>query len=320
MDLDYDEVARELVRSIRGPRSQTAFARRLGYRSNAVYTWESGRRWPPASVFLTAAGRAGHDVRAIVRGFLRGEPGWLLEIDPASPEGVAALLSDLRGDAPLGPIAARAGRSRFAVSRWLKGQAEPRLPDLLRLIEATSLRVLDFVAQLADPASLASTRAAWERLSAARSLAWTRPWAQVVLLALELAPYQALPAHDSAWLAGRLGLPVEEVDQALALLASAGQARFDGVRWVPVAIQAVDVRDPAAGSALKRFWVDVARDRLAGEAPGTWSYNVFTVSEADLARLEEMQRAHYRAIRSLVAGSGPAERVVLVHLQTVPLG
>jgi transcriptional regulator with XRE-family HTH domain len=320
MELDLDKVSAELVRALRGPRSQTAFARRLGYRSNAVYTWESGRRSPAASTFLVAARRAGVDLPAALATFLRGQPGWLSGVDPASGEGVAALLSDLRGDTPIGLVAARAGRTRFQVSRWLKGAAEPRLPDFLRMIEATSLRVLDFVALFADPAELPSTRAAWERLAAARTLAWSSPWAQAVLLALELVPYQALAAHEDTWLAARLHLPVEEVQRALSLLLAAGQIRYSGSHYAPVEVAAVDVRGSPAGTALKEFWLSVALERLRSGAPGLHSYNVFAVSEADLVRLEEMQRAHYRAIRSLVASSAPAERIALVALQTVPLG
>jgi hypothetical protein len=75
-----------------------------------------------------------------------------------------------------------------------------------------------------------------------------------------------------------------------------------------------------SGTALKEFWSEIALRRLREGGPGLWSYNVFTVSEEDLHRLEEMQRAHYRAIRALVAESSPADRVVLVTLQLVPLG
>ncbi|MEQ1567971.1 MAG: DUF4423 domain-containing protein [Myxococcota bacterium] len=316
MELDYEAVSRDLVRSLRGERSQTAFARRLGYRSNAVYTWESGRRWPTASVFLWAASRVGVDVDAALRGFLR-DATFLDGVDPTSPAGVAAMLSDLRGDAPVGAVAARAGRSRFAVSRWLKGQSEPRLPDLLRMIDATSLRLLDFVARFADPGALPSTGEAWTRLQAARALAWSSPWAQVVLLALELEPYRALPAHDSGWLAARIGIPAAEVDVSLTALVHAGQVVFGDGRFAPVSVSAVDVRGSTRD--LKRFWVETSLQKLVADAPGMWSYNVFAVSETDLHRLEEMQRAHYRAIRSLVAESAPAERVVLVHLQTIPL-
>lgn len=318
MEHDPEAIASDLVRALRGARSQTAFARRLGYRSNVPYTWESGRRWPPASTFLRAAGRVGVDLPAALERFLGSRPAFLATVDPATPEGVAALLTHLRGALPIGEVAARSGRSRFAVSRWLSGRAEPRLPDLLRVVEATSLRLLDFVAAFTDPAALPSTRVAWARLEAARDLA-ASPWAQAVLLALELAPYQALPAHDDGWIARRLGLPEARVTEALAGLIRAGHVVRVGPRLRRVEVRAVDLRRPASGTALKQHWSEVALDRLRDGAAGVWSYNLFTVSQADLARLEEMQRAHWRAIRALVADSAPAERVVLVNLQLVPL-
>ena len=67
---------------------------------------------------------------------------------------MSRLLDDLRGSTPILELASRTGRSRFAIARWLKGQAEPRLPDFLRVLEAASQRLLDFLAQLVDPARL----------------------------------------------------------------------------------------------------------------------------------------------------------------------
>ncbi len=302
------------MRALRGHRSQTAFARRLGYQSNAVYTWESGRRSPTASTFLAAAAKVGVDVPSALQRFYRDAPA--PDLDLASAAGVAALLTDLKGDQPLAEVAARAERSRFAVSRWLKGQAEPRLPDLLRMVEATSLRLLDFVALFADPTELPSTRKAWDRLEAARQLARSSPWANVVLLGLELAPYRERPAHDDLLLAEKLGLPTAQVRDAIRLLEKAGQIRRLGQHYVPVEVQAVDLRGARPDSSLKRFWAEVAVERMPA---GMSSYNVFTISSADLQRLEEMQRAHYRAIRAVIADSSPAEHVVLVSMHLAAL-
>ena len=50
-----------------------------------------------------------------------------------------------------------------------------------------------------------------------------------------------------------------------------------------------------------------------------FTYNLFAVSTADLERVRELQRAHYRAVRELVEASEPADQVVLMNLQLVPL-
>jgi len=294
-------------------------SRRLGYRSNVATTWESGRRWPTASRVLWAAKRLGVDVEGGLRRFYAIDSHFLDEVDATAPAGVAALLQHMRQDLPITLVAQRAGRSRFQVSRWLKGQAEPRLPDFLRMIGATTHRTLDFVEVLVDPASLPSAREEWHRLEQARSLFWRRPAAQLVLLALELDDYRQLPAHDDQWLAKRLSLPLYEVVDLLDRLVSTGQATRDGAHYSIGQVRTVDTRrHPAAGEDMKRFWAGVGTDRLLD--PGAHcAYNVFTVSEADLQRIVELYQTAYRRMRGIVAASSPGERLVLVHRQIVPL-
>jgi len=48
----YETIAAELLRSLRGKRSQAAFSRKLGYKSNIVNRWEAGEAFPLAATFL----------------------------------------------------------------------------------------------------------------------------------------------------------------------------------------------------------------------------------------------------------------------------
>ena len=314
---DCERIASEVLRALRGARSQTAFARRVGLRPNTIYGWEAGRRWPTAARALAASAAVGVPPEAIVGRFLRARPAWLDEVELAAPEGVAALLRELRGSLPIGEVATRAGRSRFSVSRWLSGEAEPRLPDLLRMVEATSSRLLDFVAAWVDPGAVPSLASAWARLAAHRRMLLEAPWTTAVLRAIELADYRALPGHDPAWLATRLGLPLPDVERWLEALLAAGRIRLEGSHFVPHEVPAVV--DPAAGSALKAHWARVGCERLEAGTEGLFSYNVFTVSEQDLARLRELHLAYFRELRAVAAHSGPAERVVVANVQLFAL-
>lgn len=318
--MNTDRLARELLRALRGSRSQTAFSRRLGYRSNVAYAWESGRRWPTAAETLRAAARVGIDVRDALGRFYRTPPPWLADVDPTTSSAVAMLLRDLQGHTPVVAIAARAGLSRFAVARALSGAAEPRLPDFLRLIDATSLRMLDFVAAFVDPRALPSAADDWARLEAHRRAAYELPWIQAVLRALELDAYRALPAHEPGWIGRRLGLPGAVEAACIEALAGAGEIRWDGARWALAAVTTVDTRrDAAAGRRLKAHWARVGLDRLEGGDDGLFSYNVFTVSEADHERLRELHLAYFRELRAIVAASAPAERVVVANVQLFAL-
>src|SRR6476646_2952368 len=150
MRFNWPLASAELVRALRGKRSQTAFSRRLGYRTNVVYTWEAGRGFPTAARMLQAAQRTGVEVDDALSRFYRTRPPWLDSVQPVSRDGIATLLSDLKGRTTILDLARASSCSRFAISRWLKGTAEPRLPDFLRMVEATSLRVLDFIAVFVD--------------------------------------------------------------------------------------------------------------------------------------------------------------------------
>lgn len=312
--MDAEKITSELIRVWRGRRSQTAFSRRLGYRTNVVYSWESGRRWPSASELLRVALRSGVDVPAAFARFYRTAPEWLAEADPSDPSFIARFLRDQQGDTPTNAVAARAGRNRFSVARWLAGAVEPRGPDFLRMVEATSLRLVDLVAALADPQQVPSIREAWERREAQRSAAIEEPWTQAVLRMLEIGVVEEGP------LASRLGLDPRVVSRCLQALARAGQVRRVRGRWKLLEATAVDTRrTPESARQLKSFWASVGLERLKAGAEGAFGYNVFAVSEDQLRRMIELHNAYYQAIRALISEDEPVECVGLLNLQLLRL-
>jgi len=321
MPHDYSRMASELLRSLRGRRSQVAFARRLKYRSNVVYSWESGRAYPTAAGTLRIATGAGVDVRAAISRFYRHEPSWFrAHPDPTTAAAVAALLDDLRGRTPIVAVAKEANLSRYRVARWMAGETEPRLPDLLRMIEATSQRLLDFVAALVDPTSLPSAATAFRQLEAARRAAYDVPWSQAVLRVLELRSYQRLRVHRPGWIAERLGISTAEEERCLELLVQSHQLRLRAGKYELTRVQTVDTRsDVEAARRLRAFWARVGSERLEGQDGGTFAYALFGVSARDLARIRDLQTAYYRELRAIVSQSQPVERVALAALHLLPL-
>jgi transcriptional regulator with XRE-family HTH domain len=318
--LDFEALASELLRSLRGHRSQVAFSRRLKYKSNVAYLWESKRNWPTAAVFFGACERVGIDPQESLARFYRAPPGWLRDSDFDDPSHVARLLRDLRGDTPILELASRMGRSRYAVARWLKGEAEPRLPDFLHLIEATSQRLLDFVSSLVDMESLPSMAAPWRELQAARELVARIPWSPAVLLALQTEDYLALEKHQAGWISKRLGLPLDVEEECMELLMASGQVRSEGERLRVTRIQSIDTRaDPSAGQRLREWWAHIGLEHIRAGKQGLFSFNVFSVSQDDYERLQEMHRSYYRAMRAVVAASEPEQRVVVANVQLFAL-
>lgn len=318
-DIDYDALARDVLRALRGKRSQAAFSRRLGYTSNVAYTWESGRRFPTAAETLRAASRVGVDVRAALLAFLRTLPEELETIDPTSPACVAALLRELRGPAPMERLAERTGVSRSAISRLLAGKTEPRLPLFLRLVDVVSRRVLDLLAGFVDLEAVPAAREEWSRLQNIRRLSAANPLFELVPRALELDSYTR---HVPGWIAERLGISREDEERTLRELAAAGLIRWDGARWQPDRERSIDTTrfERTAAASLRAHWAEMAADRIrADPEAGAFAYLVFTTDDATLAALRELQLGYFRAFRALVASSPTNTRVAVANMHVLTI-
>jgi transcriptional regulator with XRE-family HTH domain len=317
--VDHDRLAMELIRALRGRRSQVALSRRMRCKSNVLYSWESGRRYPTAAVFFELAARVGIDTRAVLARFLGALPESMRTVDLREPSAVAALLSHLREGTTLVALARRVGTGRISVGRFLKGEAEPRLPMFLRLIEATSLRLLDFIAGFVSPSLLPEAREPWRVLEAQRRVAYELPWSHAVLRVLELRAYAAAGRHRDDFVAQRLGISLEETRRCLRALADSKLIVRRKGRWAVDQVLAVDTRQrPNAGLMLKQHWARVGLERLPPLEPrghDLFSYNLFTVSEQDFTRLRELHIAYYQELRRVIEQSKDGERVAVVNLQ-----
>jgi len=320
--VNYERLAAELVRAVRGKRSAMAVSRRLGFRSNVVNAWESQRAFPSAAQFYTLIERLSGRARASVQHFYQRSPDWLDQSEPWAPAGVARMLEDLSANRSILEIAGAMGKSRFVVGRWLKAQTEPRLPEFLQLIEVLSYRLLDFLEGFTEPSRLPAVGEAWNRLQLARRAAYEVPWSHAVLRVLELEDYQRLPRHRNGFIAKRLGITREQEQEALSVLEQSGQIQRISGRYELVQALVVDTRrDRASAQRVRQFWASVVTHRLRAEPETPFAYNLFAVSRADLLRIRDLERAFFRDLRSIVAASTPSETVALVtlaHLEFSP--
>src|SRR5262245_4051140 len=114
-DWDFEQIAVELVRALRGRRSQVGFSRRLGYGSSAAHRWEARRSWPTASDFFSRARALPLDLPAAYERFFQRRPQWLAEHEPGSLPALAAFLRQIRGKTPINDVAAACGYNRYSV-------------------------------------------------------------------------------------------------------------------------------------------------------------------------------------------------------------
>lgn len=316
---DYDLLARQLIKAIRGRRSQVDLSRRLGYRSNMVHRWESGECSPSAATFLGMCAKQRIDVALAFTRFYGRRPLWLAETPATSAEAVAAFLRDQKGKVALGELARRAGCNRFTLSRWLKGSAEPPLGELLRVLEVSSQRLMDFISSLTDPARLPLLAEPWARLQRTRDMAYDQPWSHAVLRALEIDEYREL-GYKPSYLARKLGVDVPVVERALEALVESGQVQRSGGHYRVERVSSVNTgHDPVRARQLKARWTEEALRRLGSGAPGLFGYSVFAVGRAELLRMRELQLEYVRAMEALVQSSPRNDCVGLYCVQLLDL-
>ena len=315
--MDYELASRELVRALRGRRSQTATRRRLKRSSNVLHAWETGTRYPSASDFLELLRLSGQAPQSLLSRFApcRGS---------STPALIGSWLNALARDRPHAELARSLGVNRNTVARWLAGTTEPRLPQLLAFLDVTTQRALDFVAEVAPPERLPSVAPAYRDLQEQRGLAYRMPWAHAVLRALELEQYRALPRHQPGFIAACTGVTLQQEEQCLAALLRAKQIQRRRGRYQVARVLAVDTRqDPAGNLALKQHWFQAAAAEVTQHgvpADGLASYNLFAISDADLGRIRQAHLDYYERLRAIVAESKQPTRVVLATIGLVPLG
>lgn len=313
-------VARQLVRAVRGKRSQVAFSRRLGYGGRPVADWEAGRRFPTPATLLRACVASGIDVEDAFRRF---HPPCFHALGAADDAGIAAWLTELRASTPIIELAQRCGHPRFSVSRWLSGQSRPRLPQFLSLVEALTGRTSDLLAELVELSLVPALHAAHQREKAAKRLAFEEPWSAAIVRVIETEAYTALDNHRQGWIANVLKIDSGLEQRCLDKLTDAGLVNLDEATGKFVCSEStVDTHaSEREMRQIKSHWARVGLARIEESDPETsnsgdvFSFNVISVSQEDLDHIRRLLRATYREIRSLVAASSPVEQVALVQLQ-----
>jgi transcriptional regulator with XRE-family HTH domain len=239
-----------MVRALRGRRSQTVVSKGLGYKTNATYRWERAERQPRASDFFRLAGDTGIDVPAVLARFAPGSDTLPKRLDASA---IGRWLQNLTAEHTTLDLARTLDRNRNTVSRWLEGKTEPRLDDVLRIVDLLARRLVDFVAAFTDPEQLFAVRPAHALLAEQRRTAYRYPWSRAVFRTLELESYRALRRHQEGFIAEHLGISLEEERDHVWGLVNARQIKKRALKLHVKSTLPINRSDERRGSALKNI-------------------------------------------------------------------
>lgn len=314
--MDWEKVAAELIRATRGARTQKATSHALGYRSNVLFAWESGRDAPSARKFLRLVALCERTPLEVLSAFGRGVP----SVCPTTAEGMTEYLRLLAGNRAQKELAASLNQDRYSVGRWFRGTTEIPLPEFLHLVEICTLAAVDFIACITSPLAVPSLAESYRRIEAARQAASRMPWSHAIVHMVGLPEYQSLGRHLPGWFASRLGISISDERQCLELLVQMGRLRLVGSRYETTEDLSVDMRrDPDVTRKLASFWMARGAERVLVPNSGRFAFNTFGISRADFERLKELESRYFAELRSIVAASERSEVVAVATFQLFAL-
>ncbi len=306
--------AREMVRSLRGPRSARAFSGMLGFKSDVVSRWESGARDVLAADVFRAIALDGHSPWERVRRF-DGTVGAAVEADRGTEhERLAALLRALCEHRSTASIATALGLSARSADRLLTGEFKVRLSTLLLLVEEVSGRAVDFVVTMLD-GQLSPTLRAWTGQRRTHQQASVEvPLAEAVLALMRSERWKQRGLDDAQWLAERLLLPREEMQRTLDALVERKVLERKGDRHEANAVAHVDLSIVDGGRETSKFWFREAARRSELLPQPHLGWLVYGTTQANSRRIYATLRRAYQEVLDILREGAPSERVELLTL------
>lgn len=314
--MNYGRVKHELLRALRGDRTQLELSRRLGYSFNQVGKWESDAKrlkWPDFYDLCEVVG-APID-RALREVFL------VIQEDPREPLSVIQALRCFHGSMPLPTISKKLHCHISVLRRWIAGTVVPDVEAIFGLMDLRKGFFPLFLSKLAPVDSLPSVQ---DRILAdelTRSRIKTDPELVSVELALRLEAYKALPTHSDSFIAQATSLRIADVQERLRWLESSGRIRLTNGKYATVRNLDNLTGDPVAVARLRRHWAQRTLDRFdtpngvptnSKLRPNFQSCLVCTVSKQEMSRIFDILNRCFEEIRQLESPTPQAEDEIRV--------
>ena len=307
----------ELIRALRGDRSQGQLSQRLKIGFNKVYKWEKGTASISWSEFLVLAKLCKCDVSQAIQGsyLYRGK------IDNA-----ANLVIGLLGTDQVNTISKRTGFGTGMVRRWLKGTSEPSLDVILSIMHRTQVTLVEFLTQLVDIESLPSLRKEYDLIMQTKQIFRSNLFLEAVACALNLQEYADAPKHPTGLIAKKLGISVSEEEAYLKLLLQCEVIEFDGKKYHHrPGLLDLTSQDTKIRIEMRKFWLKKSLDLVTPlKAPpkeGMMHWAVAAVSEETGKLMTEAQKRFHHEIQLLMRTDPRPKntiRLLCVQLLDIP--
>jgi transcriptional regulator with XRE-family HTH domain len=308
--MDFYALQTELLVAIRRGISQAHLSKKLGFRSNRVHNWETGKSSVSWSEFchLCEAQRIPLDLACQSKAHFEG-----------SAKETQMLVRHLFGKNTSAQLAQRLGVSRSMVSRWQTGKVEPSLTQMLQFMEVNLYSLPEFLAALVPVEKLPSVKTVLERERKEKQLHRENPWIAALLLYIRTVEYNRLPKHVEGFLAKKLGIPVEVERTVVKALLELGVLEWEGKILAP-ARRTIDTNiDPASNLKIREYWLNRSLATVRKGVPlgerNRLGYMLFNTTPETYEKVRQLYFAFFQDLHNVVLESkGASDQVHLLQM------
>lgn len=300
---------RDILIALRGRPSANNLNSMMCFPAHKVHRLENGStalRWKEMLAIASACGR---DVGSLLREIF----GYVGPMQ-ATSKFLRVCLPHL----PIPELSRRTGISRHKLTRWLSGDVDPTVDEMINLLELFAFGAHEFLTRLCKPGKL-PTLDKYAAATKSEIMVYRRfPEAAVVVRGLKIEKYKKLKHHEDKVLASSLGLSVKRVSTIIAALAKAGVINLENgiYRAVNSTLYVSDIEAALKARLYRAKTIDNHYARKSRPNKRTCiGVNVFAVNDRLYKDIIERYLAFYASINDLARNEkDPCDDVMVMDI------
>lgn len=218
--LNYQTLAQEVIKALRGPLSQRDLSEKLGFTFNQVGKWESGATQIKWDDFLSLAKILNIPIEKHFRYSF-----FITETEFDALSSVKSLVKKLN------LLNTTDTHFHSTIKRWINGETMPIFSDILRMIGSKSPLLFGWLSLFVDCHNLNSLKEPYHYFLNNVDIVLKDPIVVYVNAALQIHAYKELSIHDDKLLAEHSACSLEQLKAALKTLVDFGLVTFDGQKY-----------------------------------------------------------------------------------------
>lgn len=300
----------QLIRSLRGRKTQRQLSQRLGYSSNQVHRWESGQVQISWNEFFRLASDCSVDLGKILRSVYSID--WDVSLSHLFFSNFGSKLdqASLLGGLEI---------SRYQYYRYRRDESDAPAYLIFQLIYLSGTQFYFFLDQILKGKEYGSLFPIVELHRKESELGYQYPQMFAILSAISLPMYQNSKGLHEEWLAKKVGIDADLFSTIIDHMKKINLIVQDGKKYKLLKDKSAPEYSREGVKKILLHWNDVVREKILTQYPvehNFTGYQEFSVSAEGLKKIQTRYREFYSDIASIVS-TDDVESRVSVYVMTV---